>query len=116
MELVSNKIEQIRITRVKSLDPVFVTCEDLGEGKGRITITCYGTAWTAYWGAMGEDRSIKQFFCDANEEYLSGKLSDIEPSVYDLDEIQAQAERAGISCNRDDPWNDYEFLSEMYGE
>ena len=44
------------ITGAERLDPVRVMIENYEPGKGRITITCYGKAWTAAWITMcGED-------------------------------------------------------------
>ncbi|ECD3753445.1 hypothetical protein E0S44_14755 [Salmonella enterica subsp. enterica serovar Orion] len=43
------------ITGAERLDPVRVMIENYEPGKGRITITCYGKAWTAAWFAMGGD-------------------------------------------------------------
>lgn len=39
------------ITGAERLDPVRVMIENYEPGKGRITITCYGKAWTAAWFA-----------------------------------------------------------------
>ena len=52
------KIEKIDVlsfvlTDLERLDPVRVMIENYEPGKGRITITCYGKAWTAAWFAMG---------------------------------------------------------------
>jgi len=46
--------------------------EDFGDGKGRVTITCYGEAWTAYWPAMGT--MIREFFLCADDDYLANRL------------------------------------------
>lgn len=40
------------ITGAERLDPVRVMIENYEPGKGRITITCYGKAWTAAWFAI----------------------------------------------------------------
>jgi len=97
------------------LDPVHVFIEDIGKGQGRITITCYGKAWSCYWGGMGTD-SISEFFCSCNEQYLTEKLAPmLDSTVYDIDRIRENAEKKGVECWRDDPWNDYEFMQKMYG-
>lgn len=105
---------KLNITDIDRLDPITVFVEDIAPGKGIVTITCYGEAWTAYWGSIG-DMTIKEFFCSCDEHYIANKLSNIEPRVYDIDAIRSQAEDRGVECWRDDPWNDYHFLSEMYG-
>lgn len=114
MHIEKNEITKLRLTDLDRLDPVCVFAEDFGPGQGQITITCFGKAWTSYWGGMG-DRNIAEFFCDCDEHYIAKKLSDIDSETYDIDAIRAEAKKIGVDCWRDDPWNDYEFLSEMYG-
>lgn len=55
------------------LDAITVYFEDLSPSKGRVTITCWGCAWTAYWGGMGKD-TITQFFAGCGNDYLVNKL------------------------------------------
>jgi hypothetical protein len=58
----------------EGLDPIRVIVENFGESnQGMITITCYGKAWTAYWGAMG-NRSVHDFFLSCDAPYLVGCL------------------------------------------
>lgn len=57
-----------------SLDPLTVFWSDFNPGRGQITVTCYGQAWTAYFGGMGSDRTIRQFVAECSPEYLAGKL------------------------------------------
>jgi hypothetical protein len=74
MEIEKKECQVLKITDVKNLDLVTVIIEDIKDGQGNITILCYGKAWTAYWGAMGYDRSISKFFCDAGNDYLASNL------------------------------------------
>lgn len=55
------------------LDSITVFWQNFEKGRGRVTIECYGSAWTAYWGGMG-DRTIQQFFAECGSDYLFGKL------------------------------------------
>lgn len=55
------------------LDPVTVVMEDAGPGNGRLIVTCFGMAWSHYWGAMGE-RRIHKFLLDTSPDYVTGKL------------------------------------------
>jgi hypothetical protein len=41
-----------------------------------VTIVCYGRAWSAFWGAMGDDRSIRAFILSCDDGYLVTKLTD----------------------------------------
>lgn len=65
------------ITELSSLrlDPIRVHLHDFGPGKGRITIECYGQSWSACWGAMGEDRTVGQFFQLCDSDYLIQNLT-----------------------------------------
>lgn len=71
------EVEAEQIDGVVGLDPIQVFWSDLGAGKGSVTITCYGSAWTAYFNAMGP-RTIRQFFGDADTDYLVTKLANTQ--------------------------------------
>lgn len=114
MNIEQSKITKLLIRDLKALDPVTVTIEDLHEWAGIITITCYGKAWTAYWGSMG--CNLAEFFCSCDNQYIAKNLSDLDNEVYDADKMNTDAEAAGISIwGRDDPWNDYDLMSQLYG-
>jgi hypothetical protein len=66
-------VEGIRITDVRGLDPIDVIWQNYGAGSGSVAITCFGCAWTAWFGAMG-GRTIQEFFADADVSYLVTKL------------------------------------------
>jgi hypothetical protein len=67
-------VEAVEISGVPALDPIQVFWSDLEPGKGSVTITCFGAAWTAYFGAMGENTTIRDFFARADTGYLVIKL------------------------------------------
>ena len=105
-----------KFSKLDRLDPVTVYLEDFSKGAGQITIVCYGKAWTAYWGGMGE-KTVSEFFCSCDKEYLIGNLSpQLDSEINDIDKIQEDARNKGVECWRDDPWNDYEFMTDMYGD
>lgn len=114
MKIEKSKVVKLKLTGLERLDPVSVIIEDIGEGHGKIYIECFGKAWSAYWCAMG-DQNISEFFCSCDEHYIAKNLSNIDSEAYDIDAIKAAAKEKGIDCWRDDPWNDYEFLTAMYG-
>jgi hypothetical protein len=60
-------------------DPIDVYFEDPEPGHGKITITCFGESWTAYWAAMGND-TLAEFFCGCDVGYIASKLSTISSS------------------------------------
>ncbi|BET63293.1 hypothetical protein [Yersinia pseudotuberculosis] len=74
---------KMRITELERLDPVEVLVDDYEPGRGKITITCYGKAWTASWFAMS-GQTISQFFRRCDNDYLIGYLSpQLDKSVDD---------------------------------
>ena len=66
--------EVIRIPATDGLDPITVYADDLGEGRGRLTVCCYSDSWsyTAAWGAMGG--SLRSFIAGLNPHYLADNL------------------------------------------
>lgn len=116
MKINEEKVTKLRISEVDNLDLINVILDDINPGRGRIMIECYGKAWTAYWGAMGKHRGVATFFCDCDNEYIAKNLQPrIKREVYCIDKLKKDAEKKGVECWRDDPWNDYGFMSDMYG-
>lgn len=74
MKIETSKVTRLRLTELSSLDPVEVIADNIAENKGKVTITCFGKSWTAYWGGTGRD-SVEEFFCSASNDYLIGCLS-----------------------------------------
>ncbi|MFU0887888.1 hypothetical protein [Kluyvera sichuanensis] len=72
------------VTGAERLDPVRVMIENYEPGKGRITITCYGKAWTGAWFAMGGD-SVQKFIKRVSNEYLIGYFDPQLQSTVDDD-------------------------------
>lgn len=66
-------VDAIEITDAPALDAIQVYWEDFGQNRGRVTITCYGEAWTAYWGAMPE-QTVREFFLKADVGYIANRL------------------------------------------
>lgn len=66
--------DRIDIDGLPALDTIQAWPEDIGPGQGRMTIRCWGQAWTGYWGAMGE-RTLRQFFVQSPAEYLAGAMA-----------------------------------------
>ncbi len=61
--------------RTEALDPIHVYWTDFNQHAGMVTIVCWGTARSAYFNAMGGDRTIRQFFSRCDVDYLTTKLS-----------------------------------------
>ncbi|MFG6111162.1 hypothetical protein [Stenotrophomonas nematodicola] len=67
------EVREIRIPARNKLDPISVFVQDQGAGRGRIVVTCYGNAWQAFWGAMG-DRTVMQFVAKCDADYVAGNM------------------------------------------
>ena len=73
IEIGSVSVDAIQIIGASALDPIHVFWMNVEPGQGYVTIICYGCAWTAYFGAMGE-RTIQAFFSQADVDYLVTKM------------------------------------------
>lgn len=114
MHIEQSSVKKFKITDAPRLDPIHVYLEDIEPSKGRIVISCYGKAWSAYWGGMG-DSTIAQFFSStgANNQYLCENLSDTPQLITDWDSISEIIE------SEVNPHNMAFFtdeLEEQYGE
>jgi len=75
MRIETGTVRRIKIYDAPGLDLISVTLEDFDAGQGKISIDAWGTAWSAYWGAMGKQHTISSFFQKCSTGYLIGKLS-----------------------------------------
>ncbi|WP_210498867.1 hypothetical protein [Vibrio crassostreae] len=55
-------------------DPITLFVNDIDKGKGSVTIKCYDSAWTAYWGGMG-DRTVLEYLATAQQYSLVNYLA-----------------------------------------
>lgn len=79
-------IQKILVTELQGLDPISIYLEDLGTGRGKITITCFDQSWTSYWGAIG-NRTIAEFITACDIQYLAKNLSKIPAEINDRTSI-----------------------------
>ena len=86
MKIETTAIFKKVLTDLDRLDTVTMILEDLEPSKGKLTIDCYGEAWTAYWGSMGKF-TISEFINSAGAHYLAGKLSSIDSEIIYFNEI-----------------------------
>lgn len=60
--------------RIIKIDETEIFLDDLGSGRGKITISnTYGYNFSYYWGSMGS--SLCEFLCNIDESYFITKLS-----------------------------------------
>ena len=67
------------------LDPITVVLQDMGVGSGRLIVECFGTAWSAYWGAMGNKR-VREFVKVCDPDYIVSKLAPSDRRMRKSDE------------------------------
>lgn len=84
MQIETMDVQAFTITDVERLDPVRVMIENYEPGQGRITITCFGKAWTGAWFAMGGD-TVQQFIKRVSNDYLIGYFAPQMSSEVDDD-------------------------------
>nr|ELR5041427.1 hypothetical protein [Providencia stuartii]ELR5082487.1 hypothetical protein [Providencia stuartii] len=73
MKIEQSQVIKIEITDVEKHDPIRVYLEDDNQGHGRLIITEWDEAWTAYWSAMSG--SLIDFIIKNNNGYLISNLS-----------------------------------------
>lgn len=66
-------VECWKIAEGNGLDEIHVFWMDVAPGKGYVTIICYGDAWTAYFGGMGNG-TIREFFASCDTVYMVTKM------------------------------------------
>ncbi len=86
MKITNSQIDRILLTDLKGLDPIAIILIDHSQGQGSIIITCYGKAWTAFWGGMGPLK-VADFVLSCDEYYLAKNLSSDSANEIDYDKI-----------------------------
>lgn len=112
------KIEQSQITKLvlselEKLDPISVFIEDIAPQQGKITIECYGKAWSTYFSGCGGN-GLANFIIAQHTEYLvdrfDGHLQKYEP---DFDQFLDEM-RAKLIEMRKDQWISKDLARELY--
>ncbi len=93
MKIRTEVVQKLVITDVPSLDPVAVYLENMNEGYGKLTITCFNDCWSYGWGAMGSN-SLRTFLLTCDTHYLAGKLGNgLSSKIDDPDNIYEEAKK-----------------------
>ncbi len=88
MEVRIKKVNQLKINDIEGLDPITVYLDEWEKERddgstqfqGRVTIVCYDTVLSYFWGSMGEP--LRDFLINTNAEYLAGKFIQSSYSSY----------------------------------
>lgn len=100
-----NNVLSLTITGAERLDPIRVMIENYEPGKGRVTVTCCGQAWTGAWFAMGDD-SIQEFIQRVSNDYLIGYFDAIESTINDDNDANLNfVQKEIIKLRREDQIN-----------
>ena len=75
MKTEQGTVSTTHIVGTEKLDRITVYWHDYSDLQGMVTIVCFGSSWTAYFGSMPAD-DIQGFFAMANTDYLVAKLLD----------------------------------------
>jgi hypothetical protein len=62
------------IAEQAGLDPINLIAIDMKPGQGRLVVTCYAEAWTCFWGAMGDGRTVLEFLRTVSPDYVANCL------------------------------------------
>lgn len=81
----SVKTEAFTIFDAPKLDPITVVLQDMGTGHGRMMVECFGSAWSAYWGAMG-NRTIREFLTACGSDYVVSRMTPSDRRVRKFEE------------------------------
>lgn len=100
MKIESSKATKLLISEVVNLDPITVFLEDYEPGKGKITVSCWGKSWTAYWGGMSGD-DVATFFCRVDTHYIIGYFApQLHSTRFSGTALVEKAKRVVLDCRR----------------
>lgn len=101
MKIESSTVTKLLISGLERLDPISVFLEDFEPKRGKITVSCYGQNWSAFWGGMWEGLTVGQFFCELNDDYIIGYFaSSLRKKRFSGDALKVLARKAVISRRR----------------
>ena len=101
LQVVRSTVTKLVITGAPNLDPITVFLEDLALKRGKITVSCWGKSWTAYWGGMWDGLNIGQFFCELNTGYIIGYFDQaMRPRQFSGEALAKKAQIAVLKDRR----------------
>lgn len=68
-----NHVATVERIEAPGLDPIHVFWMNIKPCEGYVTVICYGSAWTAYFGAMSSG-TIQEFFARVDVDYMVTKM------------------------------------------
>ncbi|VVM55864.1 hypothetical protein PS684_00163 [Pseudomonas fluorescens] len=116
LKVESSTVTKLVITGAQNLDPVTVFLEDLAPKRGKITVSCWGKSWTAYWGGMRDGLNIGQFFCELNTSYIIGYFDQAMRSRQFSGDALANKAQTALLKDRRQGHLDQEEARELFDE
>jgi len=86
MKIKETLVRKLVLTELDDLDPITMILEDYGPGRGKLTVECFGDAWSAFWPAIGQC-DVARFVARASTDYIASKLSNVRKHVTDYEKI-----------------------------
>lgn len=111
MKVRKSTVEKLTVTGVPNMDSLSIIVEDFGQGRGEITITCFGESWNRYWSHMSEGVKMADFFIKASDGYLVLKLKTGISSMVnsdDQDALEAHLKARIVEMRRNEEVDKYE--------
>ena len=114
MKITEGVVEKIVLSGLENLDPITLFIEDLGDNRGKLTVECYGEAWSAFWNSMGCSQ-VLVFLKGCNVDYIANKLFPPNLSIHVTDfdkisrEINSEVDESTLLLET-------QQLEEVYGE
>jgi len=100
MRIERTNVTKLLISEVQDIDPITVFLEDYEPGKGKITVTCWGQSWTAYWGGMSGD-DVATFFCRVSAAYIIGYFApQLHSTQFSGTALVEKSKRVVLDCRR----------------
>lgn len=107
MKFSKSKITSIMVDDISGMDPISITIDDQGHGKGRITFSCESVTYSSFWGSMGTD--ISSFVIGINDSYLCSNVGGPAYSIIDMEAFKKSLTGMANQAANDDLIDAVEF-------
>lgn len=103
LKITVTSVTKMLIVGADRLDPITVFLEDITQGNGKITVSCFGKSWTAHWAAMGENTTVAEFFVNSHPQYIIGYFSpSLRAGQYSAEKTAIAAKRRVLELRREE--------------
>lgn len=85
MKITQSIITKLEISDVPGLDPVRAYIDDIEPGHGRLTVECWGSSWSTYFGGLPEGSDLSDFVISHDSHYIANRMMVSGESDYEVD-------------------------------